>query len=183
MVNEIDINQHPSITGRQMRENGTPVNVADLIDSLITKALDATNGYLNVSLKTSLSYLFDSIAVFLQADNTANGTCTPYYYISDGSAKNGIVKAAAGRLYALSISNSNATVRYVRLYNKATAPATSDTPIKKYVVPAGSTVIAHLPVFGSYFSTGISWRITTGIADNDDTAASANDINLNIEYI
>ncbi len=54
-----------------------------------------------------------------------------------------------------------------------------------YVIPAGTNGAGSnvgVPTAGISFNTGISFRITTGMADNDANAASANDIVVNLDY-
>ena len=93
-----------------------------------------------------------------------------------------IIKAAAGGIFDLAMSNANAAIRYVKLYNMATAPTSSDTPIRTYMLPPSSTIV--VPVTdGIDFSAGISIRASTGVADNDNTAPSANDVLVNIGYL
>lgn len=78
------------------------------------------------------------------------------------------------------ISNVNAAARYVKLYNKATAATQADTPVMTILVPATTTLVLEpmeLP-----FPLGISVRATTGAADNDTGAPSANDIIVNLLY-
>lgn len=93
-----------------------------------------------------------------------------------------VVKAYAGGIFDLTMSNANAAIRYLKLYDKATAPTSSDTPIRTYLLPPSSTVV--VPVTdGIDFVNGISLRASTGVADNDNTAPSANDVLVNIGYL
>lgn len=93
-----------------------------------------------------------------------------------------VIKANAGGIFDLTMSNANAAIRYVKLYDKATAPTSSDTPIRTYLLPPSSTVV--VPVTdGINFDAGISIRASTGVADADNTAPSANDVLVNIGYL
>ena len=93
-----------------------------------------------------------------------------------------VVKNGAGHLYAIQVTNLAAAARYVKVYNKATAPTQADTPVFTFAVPA-STVAqpANFP-HGVAFSTGISLRASNAIADNDTTAPTANDVVVNVGY-
>lgn len=94
-----------------------------------------------------------------------------------------LVKAAAATLYSLDCYNAAAAVRYLKLYNKATAPApASDTPFRTIALkPADRTVIAF-PA-GLAFSTGLGFALTVNAADTDATALTAADVvGLNIDY-
>lgn len=109
------------------------------------------------------------------------GGSTPYHTISAASTNATSLKASAGTLYGLSISNSNAAARFFKLYNKASAPTVgTDTPIRTIQLPGNATVITAFPM-GLNFSTGIAWALTTGIADAD-TGAVGTDISVDLDY-
>jgi len=92
------------------------------------------------------------------------------------------VKAGRGAVYGWSISNTTAAIKYVKLYNKATAPTCgTDTPVIRIGVPATSTVSYVNPI-GINMPTGLGYCIVTGAADTDNTAVAANDIFLNLSY-
>ena len=94
-----------------------------------------------------------------------------------------VVKAAAGQIYNLHCANINAAVRYLKLYDKATAPTAADTPIMTIPLPAGGVPVIFISDHGIPFSNGIAYRAVTGIADNDNTGASASETPLNIQYL
>ncbi len=106
-------------------------------------------------------------------------------FLSTGAVQATNVKASAGKIYGVSFTNISATPVYLRLYDKATAPASTDTPIWRGVVP-GNTAGSGLVKFfenGLAVTTGIGFRCTAGIADNDATALSANTVMGNVEYV
>ena len=92
------------------------------------------------------------------------------------------VKATPGQVYGGVIYNASTSVRYLKFYNKATAPTVgSDTPVLTAVLPPESAFI--LGVFsGAAFALGIGIGATTGLADNDTGAPSANDVIINLLY-
>ncbi len=93
-----------------------------------------------------------------------------------------IVKAFAGGIFDLTVSNANAAIRYLKIYDKATAPTASDVPMRTYLIPPTSTIV--IPVTdGIQFLVGISIRASTLVADNDNTAPTANDVIVNIGYL
>jgi hypothetical protein len=92
------------------------------------------------------------------------------------------VKASAGQLYGYYLSNQASSVRYVKFYNKATAPASTDTPVLTVALPANSAANASIPQ-GLAFGAGIGIRGTTGVADGDTGAPTANDIIANLWYV
>jgi hypothetical protein len=77
------------------------------------------------------------------------------------------------------ISNVASTARFVKLYNKINATS-SDTPVATICIPA--TASANVGDMDWYFSTGLSVRCTTLVADNDNTAPTANDVIVHIGY-
>ena len=94
------------------------------------------------------------------------------------------VKASAGTMWGMSISNIGAAARYVKLYNKASAPTVgTDVPVLTIPVAAGTRVDLVLSAQGRRFSTGIAIAVTTDAADSDTTAVSAaNEVKINIDY-
>ena len=92
------------------------------------------------------------------------------------------VKGSAGQVYGGFVYNANASIRYLKFYNKATA-ATVGTDVPVLTVPLPATSLAILGAFsGVVFGTGISVGATTGLADNDTGAPSANDVIVNLFY-
>jgi hypothetical protein len=96
--------------------------------------------------------------------------------LAAASVNNTLVKATAGRLYGYHLANTSAAWRYVKFYNKATAPvAGTDTPVLTVPIPPGGVAVVDRPIPIS-FATGIGYALTTGAADNDATAVAANDV-------
>lgn len=93
------------------------------------------------------------------------------------------VKASAGDLFKIVGNNTTATKRYLKLYNKASAPTVgTDTPVLTLPLP-GSAAFDISITAGYYFSTGIAFAITGAAADADTTAVVAGDIEcLNLVY-
>ncbi len=92
-----------------------------------------------------------------------------------------VVSAKPSRLVGYALENRAAAERFVKLYNKATAATSADTPVFTITLPAYSGR-AHVHLDPVYFSAGISVRCTTGLADNDNTAPTANDVTGHLEY-
>ncbi len=114
--------------------------------------------------------------------HTAGGA-TPYKLVSAASTNATSVKASAGQVYSIVATNSNAAARYLKLYNKASAPTVgTDTPVQVYMLPAGGGVSITLPV-GMIFATGIALATTTGAADSDTGAVALSEILINLTYL
>lgn len=105
--------------------------------------------------------------------------------VSAASTNATSVKGSAGQVYAVQCMNTNASPRYLKLYDKASAPTVgTDTPVKTLTIP-GNTAGAGLVLNwdkGLVFSNGIAFALTTGIADSDTGAVGANDLVVNLDY-
>ena len=99
----------------------------------------------------------------------------------DLGATGQVIKASSGYLYGYYIANNATSVRYLKVYDKATAATQADTPILTLPIPPTGAANA---VWGDGipFSAGISVRATTGVADNDTGAPSTNDVIVNLFY-
>lgn len=92
-----------------------------------------------------------------------------------------IAKNKPGYLTSVYASNANAAVRYLKIYNKATAPTVgTDTPVLVYAIPATGSI--NFDLEGQRFSNGISYATTTGVADSDTGAVAANEIKVSLNY-
>jgi hypothetical protein len=92
-----------------------------------------------------------------------------------------VVKANNGVVFGYILYNAATAVRFVKLYNKATAPASTDTPLVTIAIPASGVVQVEF-VTGIQCNVGIGVRACTGLADSDNTAPTANDVTVNILY-
>lgn len=118
--------------------------------------------------------------------NVASNRWTPFSYISAGSTQQDAqtVKSSAGTLGYVLLGNTTNSIRYVKVYDEITLPASTDTPVLRFIVPGstaggGSNVTIYV---GTTFVNGIGFRITTGVADNDTGTASSNDVIVNLGY-
>jgi hypothetical protein len=116
---------------------------------------------------------------------TSGGLDLPTRILSAANANLTAIKGSAGQVYGWYITNTNAAARYVKLYNKATAPdpsacsSNSDCAVMTLLIPGGSTAGAGTSTQfgpGIAFTTGIGLAIVTGVADTDETGVAANEI-------
>lgn len=114
--------------------------------------------------------------------NASNGVGTHHHLISAASVNATVVKASAGTINDMVLSNVSATVKFFKLYNKTTAPISTDTPIRVIALQPNSTITVGCGTFGIRHSTGIAYQITGGIANNDTTAIGANEVIVGISY-
>lgn len=113
-----------------------------------------------------------------------NGT-TPYKLISLASTNANIVKGSGGNLYSITAIGLTSTVRFLKLYNKATVPTVgTDVPVMTIPIPAntqGAGVVVPFSI-GVNFPLGIGIAITSGSADNNAVAIGAGDVIINLTY-
>jgi hypothetical protein len=99
------------------------------------------------------------------------------------SVNSTLVKSTPGRVHFVGGYNAAAALRYLKLYNKATAPTVgTDTPFYGPIVLPATAAFA-IPIPRLFFTLGIGYGITVNGADADATALTAADITgLNIAY-
>lgn len=106
-------------------------------------------------------------------------TPTTTFTNSAASTNATVIKGSAGTLWSVVVSNINAAARYLKFYNKATAPTVgTDTPVLVIAIPAGATVPVSFGANGVRFATGIGLAITAGAADSDTAAVAAGEIKV-----
>lgn len=96
-----------------------------------------------------------------------------------------VVKSSAGQVYKIRATNNSGTVAYIKLYDATSATAGSGTPVDTIMIPANSTGgagIIDTTDVGAVHSTGITYIVTTGIADADTTAPAANAYVVTVFY-
>jgi hypothetical protein len=93
-----------------------------------------------------------------------------------------LVKNAAGQVFGWYLFNAAVAVRYVKFYDKASAPTVgTDTPLFTLGLPAGAAANVEL-TNGIAFASGIGIGATTGAADADTGAPAANDLVVAVFY-
>ena len=92
-----------------------------------------------------------------------------------------VVQDAKTILCGWSITNSAASVQYVKLYNKATAAAAADTPAIRIGIPAGQTVSMSIPG-GIVFDTGLSVRSVTTMPNAGAIGTTAGEVAVNLFF-
>ena len=98
------------------------------------------------------------------------------------------VKATAGVVYGVWVSNAATTTRYLKFYNATSANVTVGTtaPVITIPIPGNASDdvsgVFNVGGLGIGFDTAITVAVTTGLADNDTGAPSANDCIVNVFY-
>jgi hypothetical protein len=99
------------------------------------------------------------------------------------------VKASAGHLCSVVVTNINAAIRYLQVHNKATAPTLGDVPIMSIPISAGSATVAERLVIGEEFFGKGGMPLASGIAvgvsttNATFTAATITDHNYSVSWV
>lgn len=170
---------------------GTPfmnVNTRDTTANIMVNGIyqfDAS-GYLKIRVTAAaaiagtavLTQNLTSFALSAGVRATSSGLAAPARMLSATATTNStLVKGAAGRLYKITGYNAAAAVRYLKLYNKVTAPTVgTDAPVATIALAPSKDFTIDFDTIGEYFSTGIGFGLTTGAPDADTGALTAGDI-------
>lgn len=95
------------------------------------------------------------------------------------------IKSSAGRLGYVDASNITATPVYVRFYNKVAPNPAVDSPIHIWIIPGdtlGAGTNIPLPSQGVNFDTAISFAITSGGGETDNTGVTAGNVIVNYGF-
>lgn len=112
--------------------------------------------------------------VGLQVRANATGAASAFNYANPVTSAGTQVKTTAGRILAVCLTNTAASVRYVKFFNVATAPTMGTTSAAyEYAIPAGSSIQATFPQ-GLAHATGIFIAVTTaaGLTNNTSTTVA-----------
>lgn len=128
----------------------------------------------------------NTTAWLVSPTSATTGGCSLYSLICTGTSGDATnIKASAGQVYAVTLTNINASPVYFKMYNSASAPtAGSGTPVLRIMVPGSTTGAGTnitIPV-GAAFTTGIGFTVVTGIADNSSTGVTASQVLVNVYY-
>jgi len=172
-----------SVRGRRVEvniSNALSVNLKELASN----TLAANNGSVTSGTQR-VTIADDSTGQIAPTPKTSGGLSTSKT-ISAASTNATSVKGSAGQVYAIYAHNTNAAVRYLKLYNKASSPTVgTDTPVLTLPIPgnaAGAGFVLDTGGMGIAFGTGIALALTTGVADADTGAVAANEIVVNLLY-
>jgi hypothetical protein len=98
-----------------------------------------------------------------------------------------VIKASKGCLLGGWVCNTGTTTVYLKFYDATSGTAGTGTPVLTVPVPgnASDDIGAFFGAggIGIQFNTGICVGATTGLADNDTGAPSANQVIANFFYI
>lgn len=154
--------------------------------SLNVQLMDSTTNAVSIAAPSADALATSGFALFTRAigylfngstfDRTKKPNTTNRLLSAAASTNATNVKGSAGDLFKIKGRNTAAAARYLKLYNKATAPTVgTDTPVQTYFLAAGADfeITFDTPY---YFSLGIGFGLTVNAADADTTALTAGDI-------
>jgi hypothetical protein len=97
------------------------------------------------------------------------------------------VKASAGQVYSMWVTNTATSTRFLKFYNATAANVTvgTTTPVITWGIPGNSSDDISAVFGGGHgiaFGTAITVAATTGVADADTGAPGANEVICNIFF-
>lgn len=109
---------------------------------------------------------------------------TSYHSLLSAASNNAtLIKAAAGLLYKFHVTNNSASWRYLKVYNKATAPIPgTDSPVLTFGLAPNDNLTFNLGDIGLTMATGIGIAVTGAPALLDNTAIGANEVIINTQF-
>jgi hypothetical protein len=125
-------------------------------------------------------------AVELVASTSGGSTMHSTLCANSNNATN--IKNSTGKIFGITVSNIGATPVYLKLYNKASAPAPATDNaliVKRIMIPGNTTGAGNnipVPSVGLDFSTGISYAVVTGISDTNNGSVNASEVIINIDW-
>jgi hypothetical protein len=111
---------------------------------------------------------------------------TPYFVNSAATTNGALILTGTSNLGAFYATNEGASVAYVKLYNKATAPTVgTDVPEMTIPVPAAASGVPGVacPFIGFHgfrFALGLGIAITRNAVHTDTTAVGASEVKVKI---
>lgn len=169
---------------RNMEHTRTPVEIyggktaQDENNSVPVKVVGAT----------STSITSGTVSTVTNITNTGTPTvpATTFFLNSAASTNGALIITGSSGLGFFYATNIGATVAYVKLYNKATAPTVgTDSPEMTIPIPAAVAGVAGATPMpsgfnGARFPLGLGIAITGAYADTDTTAVALNQVKVKI---
>ena len=168
----------PNPNGQATSANSAPVVIA----SDQSAATVAQSTAANLQTTATLASGSNTIGKVNIATQTTGGATT-FTLVSAATTNATSVKTSAGTLLMLVATNNGASVAFLKLYNKASAPTVgTDTPVMTIMLPASGGVALPIPAAGLAFSTGIAYALTGAATTADTTAVALSQIQVNGAY-
>jgi len=126
---------------------------------------------------TSISAGTNAIGdVGLQARANATGAPTPVAINSPATPVGQIIKAGAGRVFSFHLSNSNASPRFLKVFNATTVTMGTTSALYEIEIPANRVPITISLPLSAGATTGFAVAVTGARGLTDNTAITLNDV-------
>jgi hypothetical protein len=155
----------PWTTAAQLVGNNTAAN----LNTTVTGTVTANIGTGSLAAGTNLAM---DVGQQYRANATGAGTITALTCPATPAAQT--IKGTAGRLLGLYLVNTNATIRYAKIYNIAAPTLASSTAAMRIPLPQNQPVFINFEG-GMAFGTAITCAITATASITDSTGAVALD--------
>lgn len=114
---------------------------------------------------------------------TVGGVTLNHHLVAAATTNSTSVKAGTGSIASIVLVNTAAAVKYFKLFNKVIGPTVgTDTPVVTFGIPAGVTLTWD-PTLYYRMTAGIAYAITNLSPDLDNTAVTAGDVIVSMQYI
>lgn len=144
----------------------------------------ATDRVALVAMDTALPVGAAVIGAVTMTSTTTTPVTPTASIVNSAATTNGtVVKASAGTLYSITVSNTNAAVRYLKLHNSTSVTVGTTAVALTIPIPPGAVVNISFGTQGMRFGTGICLSTTTGALDTDTAAVAAGEIKVLTSFI
>lgn len=166
--------------------NSSVGNNEVIFNQVLSEILDENDDVFTV--RTFIDYAvanFGLVKTSLVPSTITSSSTKAFRLISTTTTNAVVVKNTQGNLYTIVAIGLTEDVRFLKFYDKATAPTVgTDEPVLTIPVPTnlqGAGVVIPLS-FGLGFSNGIALALTSGSSDGDTGAIGSGDVILNLTY-
>ncbi len=149
-----------------------------------TGSITAKLRLMTTQLDTMSTALASALTALQLIDNDQTGGSFKHYISAGSTEDEHEIKATAGRLFSINVTNTNASARYLRCANLTAANTTPGTSTVIYgmAIPGAGGFTASFGPKGMAFSTALTCWLVTGAAETDVAEVAANEINVNYTY-
>lgn len=120
----------------------------------------------------------------LGANGASNGS-TMTTLVSAATNNLTQLKSSLGKIHLIDIQNTNAAVRYLKIFSLPSASVTMGTTaaVGNFSIPGSGKLQIETPLGLNYGGTGISYAMVTGSSLTDNTAVGAGDLIANFQFV
>lgn len=172
------------LTDAELRATAVPVSGTVTASGPLTDAQLRASA-VPISVTTVPSHAVTNAGTFAVQETGTGYTTHRSIDLDEGALE--VVKASAGTVYGMWVTNTATTTRWIKFYDATSGTAGTGTPKITIGIPGNATD----DVSGNFgpggrgiaFATGICVGCTIGVADADTGAPAANDCIVNIFFV